>query len=116
MAKQVIVMIRELKLTKGKMSAQASHAAIGAYKRAKAICPDIVRAWELEGEKKVTVYVEKTSDLFELFHKIPDEIPKILITDAGKTQLDPGTVTCMGLGPYHDDELDRYTRELKLVG
>jgi PTH2 family peptidyl-tRNA hydrolase len=114
--KQVIVMIKELKLSKGKMAAQACHAAIGAYKLTKAKYPNIVRAWEENGEKKVLVYVEKTSDLFELFKRIPDEIPKVMITDAGKTQLEPGTITCLGLGPYHEDELDRYTGKLKLVG
>jgi PTH2 family peptidyl-tRNA hydrolase len=114
--KQVIVLIKELALTKGKMSVQASHASIGAYKKAKAMHPDIVKAWELGGEKKVAVYVEKTSDLFELFHKIPEAVPKVVITDAGRTHLEPGTVTCMGLGPYHEDELDKYTRDLKLVG
>ena len=114
--KQVIVLIKELKLTKGKMAVQASHASVGSYKKAKAMHPDIVKSWELGGENKVAVYVEKTSDLFELFHRIPESIPKMMITDAGRTHLEPGTVTCMGLGPYHEDELDKYTRGLKLVG
>ncbi len=115
MLKQVIVMIKELKLTKGKMAAQASHASLSAYKMAKAKHPHHVSLWEEEGEKKVIVYVEKTADLFELFHRIPDDIPKVMITDAGKTHLDPGTVTCLGIGPYYEDELDKYTGNLKLV-
>ena len=115
MLKQVIVMIKELKLTKGKMAAQACHASLTAYKLTKAKHPHYVNIWEEEGEKKVIVYVEKTKDIFELFHRIPDEIPKVMITDAGKTHLDPGTVTCLGIGPYYEDELDRYTGNLKLV-
>jgi len=115
MLKQVIVMIKELKLTKGKMAAQACHASLAAYKLTKARHPHIVSVWEEEGGKKVIVYVEKTKDLFELFHKIPNEIPKVMITDAGKTHLEPGTVTCLGIGPYYEDELDKYTGKLKLV-
>jgi len=115
MMKQVIVMVKELKLTKGKMAAQASHASLTAYKLAKAKHPHHVRLWEDTGEKKVVVYVDKIKDLFELFHKIPDEIPKVMIIDAGKTHLEPGTVTCLGIGPYYEDELDKYTGQLKLV-
>lgn len=109
-------MIKELKLTKGKMAAQASHASLGSYKLAKAKYPELVEEWESEGEKKVTVYVEKEKDLLELYNKIPKDIPRIIIRDAGRTQLEPGTITCLGLGPYHDGELDKYTGKLKLVG
>lgn len=115
MLKQIIVMIKELRLTKGKMAAQACHASLSAYKLAKAKHPHHAKLWEEEGEKKVIVYVDKTKDLFELFHRIPEEIPKVMITDAGKTHLEPGTVTCLGIGPYYEDELDKYTRNLKLV-
>ena len=114
--KQAIVIVKELKLTKGKMAAQASHASLGAYKLTKAKYPELVEEWESEGEKKVTIYVETEKDLLELYNKIPKEIPKIIIRDAGRTQLEPGTITCLGIGPYKDIELDKYTGKLKLVG
>ena len=38
-----------------------------------------------------------------------------VITDAGRTQVEPGTVTCMGLGPAPASELDKITGELKML-
>ena len=38
-----------------------------------------------------------------------------VITDAGRTHLEPGTVTCMGIGPATDADLERITGRLKLV-
>ena len=38
-----------------------------------------------------------------------------VITDAGRTQVEPGTVTCMGLGPAPANELDKITGELKML-
>ncbi len=112
--KQIIVVRKDLRMTKGKMSAQVGHAATGAYKRALKKFPDKVKKWESEGEKKVIVYVADDKELYEIKERIND-IPKFIVIDAGRTHLDPGTTTCMGIGPWDDDILDRYTGELKLV-
>jgi PTH2 family peptidyl-tRNA hydrolase len=42
-------------------------------------------------------------------------IPTCLIADAGKTVVPAGTITCLGLGPAAENELDELTRDLKLV-
>lgn len=113
--KQIILVRKDLKLTRGKMSAQVSHASLEAYLKAKKKVAGKAREWEREGSKKVVVYVADEQELMELFKKIPPEVPKALIHDAGHTHLPPGTTTCLGLGPYDDELLDRYTGHLKLV-
>ena len=113
--KQVIIVRKDLKLTKGKMSAQTAHAAIEAYRKAKDIYPTITKQWLNQGEKKVILYIENKKELIELMKKIPAKIPSKLIIDAGRTHLEPGTITCLGVGPYYSDEIDKYTSELKLV-
>jgi PTH2 family peptidyl-tRNA hydrolase len=113
--KQVIVVRKDLKLSKGKMSAQVSHASLDAYGIAKKKCPKKVREWEQGGAKKVVLYAQDKTHLLGLYESIPRSIPKKLIMDAGHTHLDPGTLTCFGVGPYDDEELDRYTGDLKLV-
>lgn len=39
----------------------------------------------------------------------------ILITDAGRTQVEPGTVTCVGIGPALASKIDKVTGELKML-
>ncbi|NYZ79921.1 peptidyl-tRNA hydrolase [Candidatus Micrarchaeota archaeon] len=113
--KQVIVVRKDLKLTRGKMSAQVAHAAVEAYRLARDVSPQIASVWLKEGAKKVVLYVDDQAELMSLMKKIPPSIPTKLIIDAGLTQLEPGTMTCLGIGPYYEDELDRYTGDLKLV-
>ena len=38
-----------------------------------------------------------------------------LVRDAGRTELAAGTVTCLGLGPASEAELDPLTGELSLL-
>jgi len=38
-----------------------------------------------------------------------------LINDRGLTQLEPGTATCVGVGPGPDDRIDGITGKLKLL-
>lgn len=113
--KQVIAVRKDLKLTKGKLAAQASHASVGAFQKTQKISPVDAKMWESEGGKKVVVYVENEKELFALKEKIPDNIATFVVRDAGLTHLEPGTVTCIGIGPAENSKIDKYTSVLKLV-
>jgi len=113
--KQVIVIRRDLKLPKGKMAVQAAHAAVSAADLAKKKCPEKHKKWIHEGMAKIAVYAENKEELFQLKEAIPSKIPRAVITDAGRTVIAPGTVTCMGIGPWDEEDLDKYTGDLKLV-
>jgi len=113
--KQVIVVRGDLKLGKGKLAAHVSHASLAGYKLVKEREPDFVEEWEREGEKKIVVKVAGERELFELYEKIKKEIPCVIIKDAGFTQIAPGTVTCLVIGPWKDEEVDKFTKELKLL-
>lgn len=113
MMKQVIVVRNDLKMTKGKLAAQACHASLGAYKRADS---NIIREWELDGEKKVIVKVNSLEELFEIKEIAKkNNIPNYLVRDAGRTQLPASTITCLGIGPDEDEIIDRATSDLKLL-
>ncbi|MEM3555418.1 MAG: peptidyl-tRNA hydrolase Pth2 [Candidatus Micrarchaeia archaeon] len=113
--KQVIVVRSDLKLGKGKLAAHVSHASLAGYKLVKNKKPEFVGEWEKEGEKKIVVKVESEKELVELYERVKKEIPSVLIKDAGLTQIPPGTVTCLVIGPWKDEEVDEFTRNLKLL-
>lgn len=116
MYKQVIVIRKDLGMSTGKLAAQSSHASLSAYKKIQKTNPEIARTWEQEGQKKVVLKVNSESELIDFFNKAKSNgIPCELIRDAGHTQLEPGTTTCFGAGPWDEKELDRIFGKLKLL-
>ena len=114
MVKMVILIRGDLKMGKGKAAAQASHAALGAYRKAKKAVPDLVAKWESEGEKKVVLRVGSEQELIE-WKKWADahDLPSYLVRDAGLTQLTPGTLTALAIGPAEGSKLAK-TESLEL--
>jgi PTH2 family peptidyl-tRNA hydrolase len=113
MYKQVIVIRKDLKMDKGKLAAQAAHASLEAYKKA-----DIndINEWEEGGMKKVVVSANDIKELMAIKDKAKAaKLPYAVIHDAGKTQVKPGTVTALGIGPADEGAIDMITRHLKLL-
>jgi len=116
MYKQVIVIRNDLKMGKGKIAAQACHASIEAFIRAQKICPNVVKEWLKEGQKKAVVKVNSEKELLEVFKEANIEgLPCSLIRDAGRTQLIPGTHTAVAVGPEKEEKVERITGKLKLL-
>ena len=113
MHKQIIAIRKDLKLSKGKTASQAAHASLGAYKRADG---KVRQAWEREGSKKVVVGVAGLRELEELHRKArQDRLPCYIVKDAGRTEVEPGTATALGIGPVREGEADRLTGNLKML-
>jgi peptidyl-tRNA hydrolase len=111
--KQVIVVNEALKLPRGKLAAQVAHAAVGAFVEAS---EESKQAWANRGMTKIVLKVEHEADLIKLYDvAMSRNIPARLIRDAGRTVVPEGTVTCLGLGPASDSDLDELTGELKLL-
>ena len=68
---------------------------------------------------KICLGVENEKELLELYGKVKKEakeIPCVLITDSGRTEFHGiPTHTCIGIGPFWADEIDKFTGELKLL-
>ena len=109
--KQVIVIRDDLKMSPGKIAAQACHASLEAYRRADRVSQT---RWDVEGAKVVVV---KCRDIEELI-SLRDQAKKLrvswaLVQDAGFTEVEPGTITALGIGPDQDKVVDEITGNLK---
>jgi PTH2 family peptidyl-tRNA hydrolase len=114
--KQVIVFRSDLKLSKGKMAAQAGHAAVSAAEEARSHHKEWLKAWIEEGQCKIAVKVKGEEELIELEKQAKDlRLPCALIKDKGLTEVPPGTITCLGIGPAPAEKMDRITGKLPLA-
>ncbi len=113
MWKQVMVVRSDLKLSKGKIAAQVAHASLESYKKSSS--EDQIE-WEAWGSKKVVLKVDGLRELITLQKAASKaRVPNALIKDAGKTEVEPGTVTVLGIGPCDEDEIDRITSHLSML-
>ncbi len=111
--KQCLIIRNDVKMSCGKRCAQAAHASIGAYNNAD---KSLQKSWLSEGQKKVVLRANDERTLYEL--KVIAEragISSSLIQDAGMTEIPPGTITALGLGPAKSEDLDKITGNLSLL-
>jgi len=136
MTKQVIVMRKDLGMTKGKMISQGAHASMGVLLKemrgydyqnyeAPATPYDLTlrveegSVWQewLEGIfTKITLKCESEAELLSLLKTAEDSgLPCTLITDVGLTQFKGlATNTCIAIGPALAEDIDKITGHLKL--
>ncbi|CAP70416.1 uncharacterized protein PODANS_3_4950 [Podospora anserina S mat+] len=122
--KLVLVVRTDLGMTKGKIAAQAGHATLACYKTlSKAASKDpngkaaqILKAWERRGQAKIAVQVKSEEELLLLQGTARSlGITAEVIADAGRTQIESGSLTVLGVGPAPKSEVDGVTGGLKLL-
>ncbi|WP_163193087.1 aminoacyl-tRNA hydrolase [Clostridium thermarum] len=139
-SKQVIVMRKDLQMTKGKMIAQGSHASLGIILEMMEVANLIneeedrseagayslnlkveensaIDNWFKEGYKKVCVYVNSEDELLDIYNKADEKgLPVLMIEDAGVTMFKGiPTKTCLAIGPAWEEDIDEITGGLKLL-
>ncbi len=113
--KQIIIARKDLKMGAGKTAAQCAHAAVSAFEKTMQQHSEWVEEWKMQGQEKVVLKVESKKELLDWFEKLKKKFPTVLIKDAGRTQIAPGEPTCVGVGPVPENEIDTFTKELKLL-
>ncbi len=114
--KQVIVVRTDIKMGKGKLSAQVAHAAVSASEKAKNSRNKIYSEWILSGQAKIVLKVNSLKEILHIYNLAKTKgLVASLIEDRGLTQLPIGTVTCVGIGPGFASDIDNVTGDLKLL-
>ncbi|MBI2085177.1 MAG: peptidyl-tRNA hydrolase [Candidatus Aenigmarchaeota archaeon] len=111
--KQVILIRTDIGMSAGKKIAQACHASVGAVLNAD---DKIVAHWNETGAKKIALKVageNAIKDLHSAAKKM--RLPCFLVADAGLTELEPGTITALAIGPADDNKIDKITGNIKLL-
>ena len=66
--------------------------------------------------KKVTLKVANQKDLYKYAQDAKDSgLVTAIISDAGMTELKPGTTTVCAIGPDKDDKIDQVTGKLQTL-
>lgn len=125
--KQLILVRKDLKMKKGKIAAQASHASVSALLN----CCDksdtgfslefssfpIVKEWLQGSFAKVALAVNSEDELKACYEKAKEAgFPVSYIVDNGVTVFNGvKTPTCVGIGPAPSDKLDELFGHLQLL-
>ncbi|XP_011633172.1 peptidyl-tRNA hydrolase 2, mitochondrial-like isoform X1 [Pogonomyrmex barbatus] len=116
--KMVIVVRSDLPMGKGKTAAQCAHAALECCRQTfnnekKRL---MFQSWLQVGQPKIIVKIPNEQELLTLADKAQRAgLITAIIRDAGKTQLRPGTVTVVGIGPGSNEVIDSLTSKLRLL-
>jgi PTH2 family peptidyl-tRNA hydrolase len=114
--KQIILVRTDLKMGTGKKCAQSCHAAVSTSDIVREKDKNAWKMWKNSGQKKVVLRVSGIEELNKIITKLEKtHLNYFLVKDAGLTQLEPGTITALGIGPAKAIDLDEITGDLKLL-
>jgi PTH2 family peptidyl-tRNA hydrolase len=113
--KMVIVVRTDLGLSKGKMAVQVAHASVNCAVHSHSRRRKVYDEWYRQGQRKIVAKVATVRELLELKSMAEAKgLVTSLVTDAGLTQVPPGTTTCLGIGPAEAKDVDPLTGGLGL--
>ena len=116
--KQVILILSDVKMDCGKKCVQVAHASLMGFCEGDA---SVIHAWRVNGMRKIVLKVSGIPELHAIVQKAHHGgIRSATVVDAGLTQLEPDTVTCVGFQPLAEDDpkciiLNEITKDLKLL-
>ncbi|HXS59806.1 MAG TPA: aminoacyl-tRNA hydrolase [Candidatus Sulfopaludibacter sp.] len=111
--KFVIVVRKDLNMTCGKIATQVGHACSSVVHNH---INDVYNWINYGNQKKSVLKVKSEKELIDLIRKARElKISSTIIRDAGKTQVEPNTLTCCGFGPDISQKIDKLTGHLKLL-
>lgn len=114
-AKMALIVRADLKLSKGKIASQCAHAAVLCHQFGLESNKQLIKHWTLIGQPKIVLKVDSLEDLESIYQKaIEKGIIAKMVQDAGRTQIEPGTKTAIGLLDV-TEKIDALLKDLKLL-
>lgn len=115
MAMKLALVVRtDLDMGRGKIAAQAAHAAVAATLAS--LGGAVFYGWLDAGQPKVVLKATGAAQLDDVIGRARSAgLPVQLVHDSGRTQVAPGTLTCCAIGPAQADRIDAVTAELPLL-
>ncbi len=111
---KMVIVVNKIEMSCGKLAAQVAHAAVECTLKSLRKKPDIIKKWIEEGQKKVVLVADK-EEILQIEKKAKaKKIITALIRNAGLTELEPGTLTALGIGPDEESKIDQITGHLPL--
>eukprot|EP01096_Ripella_sp_DP13-Kostka_P004284 TRINITY_DN16435_c0_g1_i1.p1 TRINITY_DN16435_c0_g1~~TRINITY_DN16435_c0_g1_i1.p1 ORF type:complete len:198 (+),score=88.92 TRINITY_DN16435_c0_g1_i1:82-594(+) len=111
--KLALLVRTDLGMTKGKMCAQVGHATLAAVFKSHV---DQLGPWYRLGQTKIALKVASLEEMEELGQRAEEAgLVTVSIQDAGRTQIEPGTVTVRAVGPAPASKIDDILGHLKLL-
>lgn len=116
MSKEYVIYLivrNDLKMGKGKMAAQCGHAVQQLLEK----CPKpLYQDYMKCGYPKIVLKINREVELLTKWEKVKKFTKQhALVVDAGKTQLQPNTITVLGIGPIEKYKVKNIVSELKLM-
>ncbi|EFC46138.1 predicted protein [Naegleria gruberi] len=115
--KMVFVVRNDLNMGKGKIAAQCCHAApTQITNQDMQQWKQYLHDWEVTAEAKICLKADSDKELDNLFQKcLQQRLNCYLVVDAGRTQIEAGSKTVLGIGPAPVELIDTVTKHLKLL-
>ncbi|CAB0039810.1 unnamed protein product [Trichogramma brassicae] len=116
--KMVLVVRMDIGMGQGKIASQCAHAAVECFTKARRgfLSYFTARAWLMMGQPKIVLKVQTEKEFLRLYETAQKSgLVTAAIRDAGRTQLKPGTITVLGIGPGATEKIDEITSHLRLL-
>ena len=111
--KLCVVVRSDLGMSSGKIAAQCSHAALAA---ARSCAPQLVIEWMQTGEKIVVLGCSGAAEIGRITASAQQSgVTASEVNDAGRTEVESGTLTCVAIGPGAASNIDQITGHLHLL-
>ncbi|CAF3693897.1 unnamed protein product [Rotaria sp. Silwood1] len=114
--KMLFIVNGSLQMSSGKMAAQVAHCAIDLYKKLIEKRSNSLNYWHEYGETKIVVRGKSTEELLDIESRARTNasITTSIIEDAGRTEIESGSITCVGLFGTNK-QLNPITGHLRLM-